>query len=84
MSGIEILGVAASVASFVSLGIQLGESAMKLRRICNAIKDAPERIKSLAFALETMDMGLRQLEEHRQRVCISLMPIVFVSGFIVK
>jgi hypothetical protein len=68
MSGVEaILGMAASGAGLVSLGIQLGESAVKLRRIYHAAKDAPRTVSRLVFGLETMAMALQELELHRQQ-----------------
>jgi hypothetical protein len=68
MSGVEaIFGMAASGAGLVSLGIQLGESAVKLRRIYHVAKDAPRTVSRLVFGLETMAMALRGLEQHRQQ-----------------
>ena len=67
MSGFEaVLGVVSAGAGLVSLSIQLGESAMKLKRIYHAAKDAPATIQTLLLDLETMALALEQLEHHRQ------------------
>lgn len=68
MSGIEaVFGLAASGAGLVSLGLQLCESAMKLRKIYNTVKEAPITVSSLVISLETMGLALRELERSRQR-----------------
>ncbi|KIW44258.1 uncharacterized protein PV06_05281 [Exophiala oligosperma] len=67
MSGVEAtLGVVSAGAGLISLGIQLGESAMKLKRIYHAARDAPAIIQMLLLDLETMALALGQLENHRQ------------------
>ncbi|KIW13553.1 hypothetical protein PV08_08741 [Exophiala spinifera] len=67
MSGFEaILGVVSAGAGLLSLSIQLGESAMKLKRIYNAAKDAPANLQTLLLDLETMALALEQLEHHRR------------------
>lgn len=64
MSGIEVFSCAVGL---VSLSIQLGESGLRLKRIYNAAKDAPRHIESLVFDLETMAIGLRELEHLRSQ-----------------
>ncbi|KAJ9644311.1 hypothetical protein H2204_001663 [Knufia peltigerae] len=54
------------MSGLISLGIQLGESAMKLKRIYHAARDAPAIIQMLLLDLETMALALGQLENHRQ------------------
>ncbi|KAK5381989.1 hypothetical protein LTR20_007933 [Exophiala xenobiotica] len=66
MSGLEIFGAVSAGAGLLSLSIQLGESAMKLRRLHKAAKDAPTTIERLLFDLETMSLALGQLEQHRR------------------
>ncbi|KAH6646066.1 hypothetical protein BKA67DRAFT_663932 [Truncatella angustata] len=67
MSGIEaIVGLVAGGAGLLSLAIQLGESAMKLKKACGIVKDAPKTVSKLTFSLETMAIALQQLEEQRQ------------------
>ncbi|KAJ9609961.1 hypothetical protein H2200_006291 [Cladophialophora chaetospira] len=67
MSGIEaVLGAVASGAGIISLSIQLAESALKLKRIYDAAKDAPRAISDIIDDLDTMAVALQQLEEHRQ------------------
>jgi hypothetical protein len=52
MSGVEaIVGLAASGAGLLSLGIQLGESAMKLRKAYGMVTDAPKTVSKLIFSL---------------------------------
>ena len=67
MSGVEaIFGVIAGGASFVSLAIQLGESAAKLKKIYHGARNAPQTITRLIFGLETMSMALEELKQHGQ------------------
>jgi hypothetical protein len=67
MSGAEaILGVISGGASLLSLGIQLGESAVKIKRIFYAAKNAPQTISRHVFSLETMALALQELEQHRR------------------
>lgn len=67
MSGIEaVVGVVASGAGLLSLAIQIGDSAKKLKAFCSAVKNAPETLNDLVFDLETMALSLQQLEKHRQ------------------
>lgn len=51
----------------ISLAVQLGESAVKLKRIYGAAKSAPRNVARLVFDLETMALALQELEQHRQR-----------------
>ncbi|KAI1615486.1 hypothetical protein EDD36DRAFT_485823 [Exophiala viscosa] len=68
MSGVEaIFGVVTGGAGLLSLGVELGQSAAKLRRLYHAVKDAPKTIVLLVFDLETMAMALSELEKTRQR-----------------
>lgn len=67
MSGIEaVVGTVASGAGLVSLALQLGESAIKLRRLIVAARNAPHTLYIIASDLETMTHALQQLEQHRQ------------------
>jgi hypothetical protein len=67
MSGAEaIFGVISGGAGLLSLGIQLGESAVKLKRIFYAAKNAPQTISRHVFSLETMALALQELEQHRR------------------
>jgi hypothetical protein len=68
MSGPEaILGIAAGSAGLLSLSIQLGDSALKLRRMYQRAKDAPRNISNIVFELETIAMILREIENQRQQ-----------------
>lgn len=68
MSGVEAaFGVAAGGAGLLSLAFQLGETAVKLRKIFSAVKNAPRTVSRLAFHLETMALALNQLEQYRQQ-----------------
>jgi hypothetical protein len=67
MSGAEaILGVISGGVGLVSLGIQLSESAVKLKRIFSTAKNAPQTISRHIFSLETMAIALQELERHRR------------------
>jgi hypothetical protein len=68
MSGIEAsLGVAAGGAGLLSLALQLGETAVKLKRIFFSLKNAPRTVSRLVFDLETMALTLHTLEQYRQQ-----------------
>lgn len=68
MFGFEtVFGIAAGGAGLLSLSIQLGESVMKLKRLYNAAKNAPQTVSTLAFDLETMAMALQEMECRRQQ-----------------
>jgi len=68
MSGAEaILGVVSGGAGLLSLAIQLGESARKLKSFHDSMRNAPETLKDLEFDLQTMALSLQQLERDRQR-----------------
>jgi hypothetical protein len=67
MSGVEaILGVISGGVGLVSLGIQLSECAVKLKRIQSVAKNAPQTISGYIFSLETMSIALQELEQHRK------------------
>ncbi|KAI1621980.1 hypothetical protein EDD37DRAFT_652334 [Exophiala viscosa] len=68
MSGVEaILGIVTGAAGLLSLAIELGESAEKLRRLYHGVKGAPKTIEVLMVDLETMSMALCEVERTRQR-----------------
>ena len=67
MSGAEvILGVVAGGAGLASLSIQLGESAIKLKRLYHSMRNAPETLIEIADDIELMSLSLNNLECHRQ------------------
>lgn len=63
----EVVGAASSVAGLVSLAGQLLDGAMKLKRFCERVKDAPRRLETLAFEIETLSLTLHGIEANRQR-----------------
>lgn len=68
MSGAEaIFGVVTGAAGLVSLGMQLGESAMKLRRLYQTVKNAPRALNELSGKLDMMVMYLHLLNQHHGR-----------------
>lgn len=62
----EIFGATAGGAGLISLALQLGESAIKLKRLHNTIKEVPETVLVLSFDLKTVALTLQNLEKHRQ------------------
>ena len=67
MSGTAaVVGIVASGAGLLSLGIQLGEAAVKLKKLYDKVSNAPRTIQRLTFSLQTMSMALQRLEEYRQ------------------
>jgi hypothetical protein len=61
-----ILGVVAGAAGLASLSIQLGESAIKLKRLYHSMRNAPETLTDIADEIEVMSLSLKHLERHRQ------------------
>lgn len=69
MSGVEaIFGVVTGGAGLVSLGLQLGDSARRLKKMYHTAKDAPKSLEELSFELETMALCLELLDRQRQRL----------------
>lgn len=78
MSGIEaVFGVVTGGAGLVSLGLQLGDSAKRLKKMYNTVKDAPKALETLSFELETMALSLQLLDQQHQRLGSNSMEIVF-------
>ncbi|KAJ4385412.1 hypothetical protein N0V93_009840 [Gnomoniopsis smithogilvyi] len=66
MSGFEaIFGVVSGGAGLVSLGMQLTDSAMRLRKLYRTAKTAPKALNELSEKLETMVMLLHLLNQHQ-------------------
>lgn len=58
----EALGIAASGIGIASLAIQVGDCILKLKRFCDAVKNAPEEIKHLIEEIETLSLDLSESE----------------------
>lgn len=66
MFGFEaIFGVVTGGAGLVSLGMQLTDSAMRLRRLYQTVKNAPKAVCELSEKLETMVTMLHLLNQHQ-------------------
>ncbi|KAI5361201.1 hypothetical protein Slin15195_G123140 [Septoria linicola] len=79
MSGVEaVFGVAAGGIGVASLSIQLFESAIKLRKIYNTVKNAPKRYEKLSKDLETVTLAIKSLgqcsndNQHTALLCQAL------------
>lgn len=66
MSGIEVFGVVTGGAGLVSLGLQLGDNARRLKKLYHTVKDAPESLQLLSFELETMALSLELLQRQQK------------------
>lgn len=62
----EIIGVVSGGASLVSIALQLGESAVKLKRFYHRVKDAQLNLADVAEDLEVISLSLCNLEKHTQ------------------
>jgi hypothetical protein len=62
----EIFAAISGGAGLVSLALQLGDSALKIKRLHSAAKQAPETLQSLSLELETFSLLLREVERGRQ------------------
>lgn len=68
MSGFEaIFGIVTGGAGLVSLGMQLGDNARKLRKMYQTVKTAPKALDELSDKLETMVMFLHLLDQQQGR-----------------
>lgn len=67
MSGFEaIFGIVTGGAGLVSLGMQLADSAMRLQRLHQNIKNAPRVFNELSEKLDTMATILHLLDQHQR------------------
>ncbi len=62
----EVIGLVSGGAGLLSLAIQLGESATRLKTFYEKVKNGPNTILELSHDLETLSLALRLLERHRQ------------------
>ncbi len=60
------LGIAASGIGIASLALQVGDCIVRLKSFCDAVKDAPEEIKHLIEAIETLSLVLSEFETNDQ------------------
>ena len=58
----EVVAAVASGAGIASLAIQLGDSAIRLRKLYQATKHAPKQLSNLAFEIETCGLLLQEVE----------------------
>ena len=66
MSGVEaIFGVVTGGVGIISLALQLGDCAVRLKKLYHTAKDAPDRLRRLSSEMETMSIALEQIEIHR-------------------
>lgn len=72
------LGVIASGAGLASLAIQLGDSAMKLKRFCEKVRSAPQDLRDSIFEIETLCLVLRQIERDPPHTKSNLDPAVMM------
>ncbi|KAK4494082.1 hypothetical protein PRZ48_014380 [Zasmidium cellare] len=59
----ELFGLVSAGAGLASLAFQLGESAVKARRLCKAIQGAPGNLQQLADEMETFSIVLREVAD---------------------
>lgn len=62
----EVLGLVSAGAGIASLAVQLGEVAIKARRLYPAMKEAPETLQHLAFEMETFSLVLHEVARQGQ------------------
>jgi hypothetical protein len=62
----ELFAAVSGGAGLVSLALQLGDSAVKIKRLYSSAKQAPETLSNLSFELETFSLLLREVERSRQ------------------
>lgn len=61
----EVVGLVSAGAGLLSLALQLGEAATKLKSFYERVRDMQSRLNDLAFDLETAALTLQELERHR-------------------
>ena len=57
----EVFAAVASGAGLVSLALQLAESAMKVKKLCETMRHAPEILEDLSSELELFSMLLTEI-----------------------
>lgn len=63
----EILGVVSGGVGIASLAIQLGDSALKLRRFRESYRHAPETLQDTAYEIDTFLLLLQAVGRERER-----------------
>lgn len=63
----EIFGAVTGGTGLISLAIQLGDSAVKLKSFYERLRDIRSTFADLAHDLTTISLTLQELERHRQR-----------------
>lgn len=58
----EILGIASGIAGIVSLAIQIGDGAIKLKTLCGEYQDAPAMLDGIAFDMQTQVLMLQRIQ----------------------
>lgn len=61
----EVFGAAASGAGLVSLAVQLAESAMKLKRLCDQAEKVPDDLRTLEIEIKLFSLVLQDIETSR-------------------
>lgn len=59
------LGAAASVVGLVSLGVQLAECAVKLKKLCDQVEKAPEALRTLEIEVKLFSLLLQDVDAFR-------------------
>lgn len=62
----EVIGLVSGGAGLASLALQLMETAVKLKGLAKAYKQAPDSLERLTFEIETFGLVLEELERDRQ------------------
>lgn len=58
----ELLGVVSGGAGLISLAIQLGDSALKLKRFYDNVRKAPQELEDLIFEIQTLGISLSEID----------------------
>ncbi|KAF2168476.1 hypothetical protein M409DRAFT_21225 [Zasmidium cellare ATCC 36951] len=68
------VGAVASVAGLISLGLQLAECAVKLKRFCDQVEKAPEALRTLEIEIKLFSLLLQDVEAFRIQRAITPSP----------
>lgn len=65
------LAAIGSVVGIVSLAIQLGDVALKLRAICKKFKDVPATLERIVLEVTALQLHIQQLQEYQANVALN-------------
>ena len=63
----EVLGAVSGAAGLLSLGLQLGDEAIKLKQLYHSVRNAPSILSDLTYDLDTAAFLIQDIGVHYNR-----------------